>query len=151
MSSSLSSAPVRRCQLAAGQLQRAAAAAADEERWVRSLHRHGLGPVVGDRVVLAGKAERLAAEQPIQDGDRFGQPRLPHRGRVEGHADRVVLRLVPTGADRDVQPAAGQDVDARQVLGEHGGCRRSLFMTNAATRSSDVAAATVAMATAGES
>ena len=38
--------------------------------------------------------------------------------RVERQADRVVLGLVPAGADRDVEPAAGQDVERREVLGE---------------------------------
>jgi hypothetical protein len=48
------------------------------------------------------------------------EPGLPHRGSVERQPDRVVLRLVPAGADRDVQPATGQHVDARQVLGKNG-------------------------------
>src|SRR4051794_41156365 len=44
--------------LAGSQRQRASAAAADEERWMRTLHRNGLGCVVRDRVVLTGEAER---------------------------------------------------------------------------------------------
>jgi len=85
---------------------------------VRPLHGDGAGPVVGDRVVLAGEAERLAAEQPLEHGHRLGQARLPDGRRVERQTDGAVLRLVPTGADRDVQPAAGEHVEARELLGD---------------------------------
>ena len=98
-----------------------ATAAADEERRVRPLGRLRLGVVIGDRVVLAGEAERPVGEAPLQDGDRLGQPCLADRGRVECHADRLVLGPVPARADRHVQPPLGEDVEARQLLRQHRG------------------------------
>ena len=88
---------------------------------MRSLHRLWLGVVVGDRVVLAREAERPVREAPLEDGDRLGQARLADRCRVESQADRLVLGAIPARADRHVQPALGQDVEARELLRQHGG------------------------------
>ena len=107
-------------RLAGGQLEGGPAAAADEERRVRLLHRLRLRVVVGDRVVLTRERERVGAEAALDDGHRLGQPRLPDPDRVERQTDGVVLGLVPAGAERHVEPALGQRVEGGQLLGEHG-------------------------------
>ena len=85
------------------------------------LDRLRLGVVLADRVVLAGEAERLVREAALEDRDGLRQAGLTHGRRVERQADRLVLGPVPAGADGDVEPALAEDVEARQVLRQHGG------------------------------
>src|SRR3954447_19333913 len=84
--------------LTSGQRERATATATDEQRRVRTLDGGWSWLVVGDRVVLAGEAERLARKDLFEDRDGFGQPCLAYRRGVEAEADGVVLRPVPAGA-----------------------------------------------------
>ena len=83
------------------------------------LDRLGLAVEVGDRVVLAGERERAVGEAALEHRDRLLEPGLAHRRGVERQADGVVLGLVPAGPDGHVQAPAAQDVEAREVLGEH--------------------------------
>jgi hypothetical protein len=85
------------------------------------LDRLRLAIEAGDPVGLAREREALAGrvgERALQDGDRLDEPSLADRRGVERQADRVIFRLVPARADRDVQPAPGQDVDRGQLLGQ---------------------------------
>ena len=72
------------------------------------------------------------------------------RDGSNGRPIAVVLGLVPAGPDRDVEPAPGEDVEAREVLGED---RRvpQVVVQDERRRSaaSSVAAAIVAMASDG--
>ena len=95
-------------------------------------------------VVLAGERERTLAEAALEDRDRLGEPGLADADRVERQADRVVLGLVPAGADRDVEPAVGQDVERRQVLGEDRRVAQVVVVDERRDPERVVAAATVA-------
>ena len=44
----------------------------------------------------------------------------PSAGRLERYADRVVLHAVPAGAEADLKPPAGKNVEAGQILGHDG-------------------------------
>lgn len=42
-------------------------------------------------------------------------------GRVETHAERLILHVAPAGADAEAQPAAGEHVHLRPLFGDEGG------------------------------
>ena len=67
----------------------------------------------------AVERERSAAEQTGHDVDRLGQAREALARARHLHADRVVLGLVPTRAETDVEPTTADAVERRERLGEH--------------------------------
>ncbi len=68
-----------------------------------------------DREVLAGVIERLAGPQALQDLDRLLEARHL-RLRVE--PEEVELRGEVAQADAELEPAVGEHVDHRRVLGD---------------------------------
>ena len=68
----------------------------------------------------------------------------PDGRRVEREPDLVVLGPVPAGADGDLEPAAAQDVERGEVLGEDGRVAQVVVEDEGAMRSRSVAAAMVA-------
>ena len=97
-----------------GRAQRALlAAAADADRRVRLLHPLRLAPGVGEPVVLALERRGLLRQQPDEDFAGFLEPVAALLDRTELHAVRARFLFVPAGADADLQPSAGDDVERR--------------------------------------
>ena len=69
-----------------------------------------------DREVLAGVVERLPRPQALQDLDRLLEARHL-RLRVQPEEARTPLGKLPE-ADAELEPAAGEHVDHRRVLGD---------------------------------
>ena len=123
-------------RLAAGERQRPAAAATDQERRVRPLDGLRVGVVVGDRVVLAGEAERPVGEAALQDrrSPPPGVPGAPAWGRTGCRSPRI---RGDSSRRRWRRPGARSTSTSRvaRSCASTAGWRRSLFSTNAATRS----------------
>ncbi len=100
--------------VAPGDPQDAWAAATDEQRGVRSLHRLGQPVERTDAVVLAVEVERRLAEEPGDDGQRFLEPVDPHPGRVQRDPGGFVVGGHPARTQAENEAALGDDV-------EHGG------------------------------
>ena len=95
---------------------------------MRALDGFGVAERSGELDVGAVEVERLVlGPQPPDDRARLGE--APHGvgGVVEGQAVRLVLapgqRVAGSraGADAEVEPSAGDDVDGRGDLGQHRG------------------------------
>ena len=97
------------------------AAAADQERRARSLHRLGHPVEIGDAVVLAVERERAVGEEALQHRDRLGEPRDAHAGPIERDARLLVVGRHPARADAELEPAVGQQVERRHLAREHDG------------------------------
>ena len=78
---------------------------------MRALDGFGLAVVSGDLVVAPGEGERAVAERALEHGDRLLQAGHTRRLWVEPETDGVIFRLVPAGADGDLQPPAAQHVE----------------------------------------
>src|SRR6058998_174136 len=98
----------------------ALAAAADHQLGVRGLHRLGVEGGVGELVVA--HLERGAPLLPQRPDHVAGliEPLEPLAHRVEGNAVRLVLVLLPSRAQAEQEPSAGDDVDLRGHLGDQG-------------------------------
>src|SRR6266849_6774624 len=72
-------------------------------------------------VVLAGKRPRVAGPGLVENLERFLQPFEAFLERRKWHAERVMLALVPRGADSQEPAALGQDVERRDLFEQHAG------------------------------
>ena len=68
--------------------------------------------------MLAVEGEGFVAEEALEDDGRLLEPVDPHRRRVEPDAGVLVLLAQPPGAEADLQPALGQDVEGGEFLGQ---------------------------------
>jgi hypothetical protein len=69
--------------------------------------------VAGNVIVLPDKRDWRACEQPLDDGDRLRQPRHPGACRIEAQPCLGVFGLHVPGAQAELEPAIGQEVDRR--------------------------------------
>jgi hypothetical protein len=77
--------------------------------------------------------DRRSGQQPLDDAQRFVQPRDPLARRIEGDPGRVVFGLIPAGAQAELEPSAGNQMQARrlvrhdrrmpEVVGQHDGAQ----------------------------
>ena len=107
------------CGLARGEREDLRAAAADDERRMRLLHRLRLPVELGHPVVLAVERERAVGEEPLEDRDRLREPRDAHAGAVERHAGLLVVGGHPARADAELEPAVGEQVERAGLACEH--------------------------------
>ena len=77
--------------------------------------------MAGDRVVAALERERAPAEQPLQHRDRFVEALDARRGRVVHDARLLVVGAHPTGADPELEPPVGQQVEGSHLLRQQHG------------------------------
>jgi hypothetical protein len=105
--------------LPGGDPQHPRSTSADQDRGSGLLDRLGEPVVAGDRVVLAGERERLGSERAADDGEALEEPVDADAGRVVRDARLLVVADLPAGAETDLEPSVGQDVERRQLLGEH--------------------------------
>ena len=73
-------------------------ATASEERWVRSLERARGAGHVGHLVELAGKGDRVAGEERLNDAQGLRQSGYSGRGWIKGQAKLRVVALHRAGA-----------------------------------------------------
>jgi hypothetical protein len=89
-------------------------------------HRHRI--LYGERlrrvriegVVVAVVRDSLPGQQPADDRDRLLKPVGPHSACLERQTDHVVLLLEPTGTNAELEPAVGQSIQFRSLLGQQG-------------------------------
>ena len=95
--------------------------AGGDQDWHRPLHgnRHQFGLV--DGVVLACEIDRLAAEEALEDSQRFGQAVDPNSARIEAQPEHGIVRggSWAAGADAELQPTLRQKVECGGLLGQH--------------------------------
>ena len=96
------------------------AAAADHQLGMRLLHRLGIERRVGELVVAALEGGAALRPQRRDDLARLVQPLQPLAQGIERNAVRLVLVLLPAGAEAEQQPPARDDVDLRGHLGHDG-------------------------------
>ena len=72
-----------------------------------------------DRVVLALERELLAAEELLDDLNGLLQALDSGRRRVVGNSRLLVVGNQPAGAEAELEPAVGEEVDGGRLLGEH--------------------------------
>ena len=70
--------------------------------------------------MLAREVERLAGEATLDHGERLLEARDAQARPVVRQTQRVVVDGHPPGADAQLHPAVGQQVDRRRLLGDHG-------------------------------
>jgi hypothetical protein len=101
-------------------------AAADENRWLRSVERLGVAEGSGEPDVGAGEVERLCLRpQSADGGQRFGE--AVHRMREVMERQAVCFVLTPgervarsrAGTDTEIQSPSRDDVHGRGDLGQH--------------------------------
>ena len=86
---------------------------------LRPLDRLRQPVVVRDRVdARPAKQNGPSPKQPFSTATASVEPADARADRVERDPQRLVLRHVPARADRDLDPAAADHVERRQVLGE---------------------------------
>ena len=100
------------------------AAAAEQQRRARPLHRLGQPVEPGDR----GSGRRATVHgpsphRPSSTSRASASRRDPRAGRIEGDAGGVVVGGHPAGADADLDAAAGQDVEVATSLASTTGWR----------------------------
>src|SRR5205085_7346590 len=78
---------------------------ADHDRGTGSLDRGRRAGELADRVVLAGEAERLLPEEPLEDDGGLLQAGDALGGGAEPHAGVLVLLAQPARPESDLQPA----------------------------------------------
>ncbi len=88
----------------------------DHQRWATGPRRHRMQHAPGGVVVLAVEVDRSVGQQCADDRERFLEPAHP---MVVREAERSVVRRVPSRAEGEDQPPAGDGVDGRRLLGEH--------------------------------
>jgi hypothetical protein len=59
--------------------------------------------------------------EPLQKRDGLGETREPRGRWVEGQTHHRVVRLVPAGAESDVNPSVGKEIERGDLLREHHG------------------------------
>src|SRR5262249_35531634 len=103
-------------RVAAGQLQDARPAAADQDlrRRRKAVHR---ARDVRHRVVFTGEAGALVRPHALDDRERLFEAADARARRVIGHAGLVVVGLHPARADAELVAAARQELDRRGTLG----------------------------------
>ena len=79
-------------------------------------HRQALE--VGDRVVLALEAERAVGPQALEHRTVLDHPAHPDPRAVHRDARPLVVGVLPAGAEADLEPTLGDEVDGRQLLGQ---------------------------------
>src|SRR5207247_9253141 len=91
--------------IARGEAKQLWATATDEERRMRTLD--GTREVVEARhpVVAALEVGRTIGEKTLHDAYRLGQPIDSDGAGIVWDSGALILRLVPAGADADLQPA----------------------------------------------
>jgi hypothetical protein len=94
------------------------AAAADEDRRAARLHRRRDVVRLVRPVVRALERRRGPGEHGTADLQRLLQPVEPLAGGREVEPQSVVLDVVPGGADTQDRPAAADDVERRDDLGQ---------------------------------
>ncbi len=98
------------------------AAATDDERRPRLLHRPGEQRVLVHLVVAAVEGERaVGAEQPLDDLHRLFEALDPDPWRVVREARLFVVGLHPSGAEAELEAALAQDIERGRFLGQHEG------------------------------
>src|SRR5262249_39104896 len=95
------------------------ALATDDDRRMRSLDRLWLASRVSELSVPTVERGRGVREQSDDRLDPFVEAVEPLPQRWERDAVGVALLLVPAGAEADVEPAAGHDVDRGGHVGQH--------------------------------
>jgi hypothetical protein len=102
-----------------GERQHAPAAAGHEDRRAARPVRLGRPVQSGDPVMLAREVERALAEQALEHRDVLDHPADAHPRPVHRDARAgIVLDLIP-GADADLQPPFGDQVERRQLARQH--------------------------------
>ena len=71
--------------------------------------------VTADAIVSAGEPNRLALEQPLDDGDGLCQPLDACHAGIERESRLLVLRTHVPGADTEFQPSAAQHIQRRRL------------------------------------
>ena len=95
------------------------AAAADHQLGMRTLRRLGRERRLAQLVVTALERRLVLRPEGLEHLARFIEPRETLGHRVEGNAVRLVLVLLPRGADATDEPAARDDVHLRGHLRQH--------------------------------
>ena len=106
---------------APGEAQHPRLTTADDERRTAGRVRTRRARQIGDAVVLARERDGLVGEQRLQDLRVLDHPVDAHLGRVHRDAGAVVVELLPTRAEPDLEPTLRQHVDRRELAGEHRG------------------------------
>src|SRR5438094_6443894 len=96
-------------------------AAADHQLGVRRLHGLGIERGVGELVVVSLERCTLLGPQRAHHLARFVEPLEPLAHRVERDPVRLVLVLLPAGAEPQQEPTARDDVDLRGHLRDERG------------------------------
>ena len=94
--------------------------AAEQHRWVRTLHGRRAHVRARHRVELAGELDRVLRPQRLQAAQVLVHPRAPP---PEGHTGGGILLRQPADPEPDGEPATGQHVQRRQRLREQHGVR----------------------------
>ena len=69
-------------------------------------------------VVRARVGHRVLGPQPLEQGDRLRQPLDADTRRVVADAEALVVTVVPSGADAELEPAVRDDVDGGRLARE---------------------------------
>ena len=104
--------------VAGGDTQHPRPVRAEGDRWPRSLQRRGAERRVVDLVIPALPCGDVLGQQCVDQHDRFLEAPDQLRGLRKGHAEPLVLGLVPAGADPQLQPAPRDVIDRHRLLGE---------------------------------
>src|SRR3954463_2984259 len=88
-------------------------ATADDDRWVRLLHRLRVAVEIVDRVVLTIEAERSLRPETLHDRERLIETRDPDARLVERETALLVVDGHPPGAHTELEPTTRQQVDRR--------------------------------------
>src|SRR2546421_7899031 len=71
-----------------------------------------------DAVEAALEVDGTVSKDALHHRDRLGQPIDPDGAGIVCDARAVVLRLVPAGANSDLEPSVAEPVQRGQLLGE---------------------------------
>ena len=82
------------------------ASRADQNRWVRPLHRLGKRVQICHAVEAAGERERRSPEQPLENLERLRETVDAHAGRVVRQPGGLVLRSREASPEPQLEPAA---------------------------------------------
>src|SRR5205823_8989867 len=93
--------------------------ATNEEGWMWALDGTGQVGEASYSIKAAFEVGWSLGKEMLHDAHRLGQPIDSDAAGVERHAGVLVLRLVPAGADADLQAPIAQLVEGRQLLREH--------------------------------
>jgi hypothetical protein len=70
-------------------------------------------PMAGDLIVSAGKGDFLTLKQTFDHAHRLGEPLDANSAGFEAQPGLVVFRFDAAGAEAELQPPVGQQVDRR--------------------------------------